>query len=332
MDSINIKGDEIMGSTKRAQYKVFNGTDFDIMNFESDADNHSLYRQAIINGNFDVWQRSTSGSINGSAYTADRWVVQTSGNVSNNYSRQSFTIGQTVVPNNPMYFLRVGQTAASNQTFNSIGQKIEDVTKFSGKTISVSFWAKSDTTRTLSAYTKQSCGYGGSAEAFTANQSFTVTTAWQQFTFVFTLASIVGKTIGINDFTSIEISLPLNTSFTFDLAQVQLNVGATVLPFASKSYAQELQDCLRYYEKGYTRLSYPGTTTYWFPIFYKQKKRISNPTTGAINGTINITGTTVGVTTSAYNEDGLTISNNSTPGNAGTWYYADIYWYADAEI
>ena len=62
------------------------------------------FRNAIINGNFDIWQRGTTSntwvSPVSSYYQADRWVANSSGTGGNgSLSQQTFTIGQTDVPN-----------------------------------------------------------------------------------------------------------------------------------------------------------------------------------------------------------------------------------------
>lgn len=234
-----------MSTTKRGAYKVFNGTDFDIINFQSDADNHSVYRQALINGNFDVWQRGTSST--GSGYVADRWYTSYDGTITKTYSQQSFTLGQTQVPNNPNFFFRTQVTSASGQTWNTLGQKIEDVNTFAGMTVTLSFWAKADAARTITAMFKQNFGNGGSTSVNGTSSSFNLNTTWQKFTATYTLASIAGKTIGANNHLDFFFGMPVNTAFTIDIAQVQINAGSTALPFSPRSYAEELRACQRYF-------------------------------------------------------------------------------------
>ena len=68
-------------------------------------------RNKIINGNFDVWQRGTSFSASG--YCADRWRSYYTGGTTTVFSQQSFTLGQTDVPDNPEFYARLVVTSDS---------------------------------------------------------------------------------------------------------------------------------------------------------------------------------------------------------------------------
>ena len=215
----------------------------------------SGFRNAIINGNFDIWQRGTSFSNpTAGAYTADRWVLNYNGSgATRTISRQLFTLGQTDVPGEPQYFLRYAQTAAgSGGTFNVLTQRIEGVRTFAGQTITISFYAKATTNITTSISLFQNFGTGGSPSAttFINGGNISVGTTFTKYSSTITIPSITGKTIGTdnNDHFVLDIALPLNATFNIDIAQVQIEAGPVATPFERRPIGTELTLCQRYYQ------------------------------------------------------------------------------------
>lgn len=273
----------------------------------------SRLKNYIINGNFDFWQRSTSFSTPAtSTYTSDRFRLDYDGTIGTFViSQQVFSLGQTQVPNEPTYFMRWNQTAAgSASTLRSFRQRIESVRTLAGKTITLSFYAKADSARSVSTTIQQFFGTGGSptATAGTTTQTANLTTAWQKFTFVFNLSSIAGTTLGTNGDDCLEIvfKLPLNTTMTIDVAQIMVNEGASAAPWAYASggssllFQQELALCQRFYTKSYDIPTPPGTVIsngqvgfravstnhiQWIPLPVSMRSSpvvtFYNPTTGA---------------------------------------------------
>lgn len=219
----------------------------------------SLYRQAIINGNFDIWQRGISSTLG--SYLADRWYNSKDATTSMTVSRQAFTAGQTVVPNNPTYFHRTAITAVGASVSETLGYCVEDVRTFAGNLCTLSFWAKASTTRVINVDITQRFGTGGSAEVISTSPTATLTTTWQKFTLFYNLASLTGKTIGtaFTHYLYLKFRFTAGTTQSVDIAQVLFNSGDTALPFYPKSFAQEMQDCLRYYEKSYDYNKYAGS-------------------------------------------------------------------------
>jgi hypothetical protein len=52
--------------------------------------------------------------------------------------------------------------------------------------------------------------------------------------------------------------LPLNAVQTIDIAQVQLEAGANAGPFQKRTFAEELQACMRYYQKSFNYTVVPA--------------------------------------------------------------------------
>ena len=210
----------------------------------------SGFRNAIINGGFDVWQRGTSATAVNNSYTsADRWVNTFDGSSSaTTISRQSFTLGNTISGYEPEYFLRYAQTSAgSGGSFRTICQRIEGVRTFAGQTITLSFWAKADSSRTVDTRIRQNFGSGGSANVDTLGSSINLTTSWSRYSTTVTLPSISGKTIGTGNMLEVFLFLPLNTTQTIDIWGVQVERGSIATPFEQRPIGTELSLCQRYF-------------------------------------------------------------------------------------
>ena len=206
-------------------------------------------RNLILNGSFAISQRGSSVSVGSGTYTLDRWRTDRDGTVTATVSQQSFTLGQTDVPNEPEHYLRFDITAASGSSYVNLAQFIEGVRNGAGQAVTLSFWAKASSAQTIGLRAIQDFGSSGSSDVSQTISSISATTSWQQFTRTFTLASISGKSIGGgNDSLRILWDLPVNTVMQLDLAQVQLEIGAQATPFEHRSYGDELAACQRYYQ------------------------------------------------------------------------------------
>lgn len=210
-------------------------------------------KNAIINGNFDIWQRGTSFSTPASGdYSADRMTVVYDGTIGTfTVSRQSFALGQTDVPGEPEFFWRWDHTVAgSGSAIRAFLQRIEDVRTFGAEQVTISFYAKADSARTVVSRLVQNFGTSGapSARVGTAAQDNSLTTSWQRFTHTVTLASISGKTLGTDgdDHIELELVFPLNTTMTIDIGRIQVELGDIATSFERLPLVQELARCLRY--------------------------------------------------------------------------------------
>jgi hypothetical protein len=206
---------------------------------------NSAGKNAIINGDFGIWQRGTTLATYG--YLADRFYGDTNATVTQ--SRQTFTAGTAPVAGyEGSYFYRMAKSAGG--TYSSLQQKIEDVRTFAGQTVTLSYWAKIDS-GTLSVQTiiEQNFGSGGSATVYTYGTNQTLTTTWTRYSTTIAVPSISGKTIGTSGYLS---AYPFSTSstaaITFDIWGVQLEAASQVSNFqtATGTKQGELAACQRY--------------------------------------------------------------------------------------
>jgi len=208
-------------------------------------------KNKIINGDFSIWQRGTSFSNPKGVYLADRYNYNYDGTGNITISQQSFTPGAAPVAGyESQYFLRINQTTAgSGNNFSVLAQPIENVQTLAGQTVTVSFWAKADTSRALSIQLRQDFGSGGSSNVDTSGAGATLTTSWARYTNTITLPSISGKTIGTGSALRLFIYVPGNTTQTIDLWGIQVEAGSVATPFttASGTVQGELALCQRYY-------------------------------------------------------------------------------------
>mgnify|MGYP006213139137 CR=1 FL=1 len=227
--------------------------------------NSFMFRNKLINGNFDIWQRGTSQTNSGFG-SADRWHNEHNGS-SKTASQQSFANGQTDVPGNPKFYLRNVVTSSANAAnYVIVYQNIEGVETLAGKTVTLSFYAKADSSKNIATEFAQSFGTGGSPSSFNPEINVTthsLTSSWQKFTVTTTLPSISGKTIGSdnNDILGVNFWLEAGANFntrtnslgqqsgTFDIAQVQIEEGSSATPFEHRPIGMELSLCQRYCQK-----------------------------------------------------------------------------------
>jgi len=261
--------------------------------------NNAMSRQAIINGNFDVWQRGTSFTNPSSAsFTADRvsvpWGVDGgTAPTSIVHSRNQLTSGEL---DGSFFSYRVAPNGAGSgygvSSVYYIHNKIENGVRSlcgDGKTVTFSFWAKSDIAgKRIGINLAQNYGSGGSptTQETITGEIIELTSTLTKYTATFTTNTLVSKTFGtaFDDYLSVRIFYQWGTAIAtsqfgggtaedwggsgnIDIAQVQLCAGDVALPFMPKSFEEELRACQRYYEKSFnynitpTDQTYPGLQT-----------------------------------------------------------------------
>lgn len=277
----NWRGMEITASTALAvatQTELAAGTDnvkyataLGLVPFTND----SMNQQAIMNGNFDVWQRGTTTTQVGGVFLADRWGIYSDigGSPTITTTRQVLAVGD--IPGS-YYYMRTATSAAGTATGTLTGinyQSIEHGTRYlcgAGKTVTLSFYARASVAgKKLGVSLDQIYGSGGSPSAteIIPGQVVTLTSSWVKYTFTYTTNTLVGKTFGTNDDDKVIVRIHNawgatgGTTYglagsenyggagTIDIAQVQLCAGSVALPFQPKSYRNELTDCQRYYQR-----------------------------------------------------------------------------------
>jgi len=220
---------------------------------------NSLFRNALLNSNFDVWQRGISFGTPPGSYSADRWKAYNDAtNQATTITRQDGTgvYGST-------YCLRYQKTAGGTGTnIQYMTQSLESINsqKFRGKKVTLSFYARcganySPTSSILTAQILTGTGTdedvlaGYTGGATVANENKTLTTSWQKFTV--TTTNVLADTV--NEIAVRFLNTPSGTAGAadyYEITQVQLCAGDVALPFMPKSINDEERDCRRFYRLG----------------------------------------------------------------------------------
>ena len=227
------------------------------------------FRNVIINGGFDVWQRGTTAAIPSSSstsYLADRW----SGYRGTTGSTQSRA---TAGLDGFQYALRIQRDSGNTGTgviFMNQSFETSVMAKLANKQVTLSFWARaganysssglSFTARVVAGTGTEAnviyTGVAGSTEPVAT--TVTLTTSWQRFTATGLIPS------GSNGGGVYFFYAPTGTAGAadyVDITGVQLEQNYQPTPFEQRPYGVELALCQRYFEKSYNATEYAGTSS-----------------------------------------------------------------------
>ena len=254
------------------------------------------FRNRIINGAMQFWQRGTSFTNVGNAgvpqYTVDRWFGYRVGN------NDGVSISQQTGFSGFQYCARVGRAASDSRTQTiSFAQIIESVNMYdlASQTVTVSFYARaganfSATSGILSAAIYTGTVADGTALQFSANlwtgqtSSFssnaTLTTTATRYTVTGTISASAAAMCMYFSYT------PVGTAGAADYVEitgVQVEVSSTATTFERRPYGMELALCQRYYQITKGNLFTLFATSLSVPIPYFATMRAS-PTAVASGG------------------------------------------------
>ena len=239
-------------------------------------------RNLIINGAMQVAQRGTSatGITTSSWNTLDRW--HTNGN-NGTWTMSQETTGGPDGFSNSMKFLLTATEAIGNTSYWSVetlleGQNLQHLAYGSSaaKTVTVSFWVKSNITGTYCVNLYQDDGSSNFPKTYTIDTADT----WEYKTLSYTgntataldndnlksLRTMFFLVAGSDMTSGSTGSRAAYTNATFaaghsaqidavndywQITGVQLEIGDTSTPFEHRSYSDQLQACQRYFETNY---------------------------------------------------------------------------------
>jgi hypothetical protein len=265
---VDLKG----GTTGQVLAKASN-TDMDFTwSTPSAGSSNVAGKNGVLNSNFSIWQRGTSiAQAGGFTYSADRWVSSRNGfDVGTTMSRQA--TGDTTNLPFIQYCARVqrnsGTTATTGVFFSQSFENINS-TQFMGKAITFSFYARaganySSASNALTVKVDTGTGtdqsiintWTGGASAIGGNQTATLTTTWQRFTYTGT-ASATGTQIGFYfSYTPVGTA---GANDYFEVTGVQLEAASAASAYSPNcsTQAAELAACQRYYFR-YASSQYVG--------------------------------------------------------------------------
>lgn len=249
----------------------------DLADFGSDLFENIREPNYIINGNFDIWQRGVSQTSNGFG-SDDRWINAHAGSTKT-HTREEFSPGESASQNRRYYSRTVVSSVAGANNYVLKYQKIENVLLCSGKTFTLTFWARTDADKLIAVEFVQSFGSGGTPSGAVEGDEFPsgvrrfqLGTNWQFFEHQVTFPSVEGKTLGTQDNSSFYVVFWFDAgsnwnsrtnslgqqSGTFDIAMVQLEEGNNFTGAKERFIGDELKLCQRYYQTNYNQGVYPG--------------------------------------------------------------------------
>jgi hypothetical protein len=224
------------------------------------ANAQASFRNLIINGSMNIWQRGTSfqsQALFASAYTADRWQSYRGGGLTTqNASRQNSDLFGF------RYFTRVQRNNGdTGTTYVGFWQTIETANSIQAKnkTITLSFYARAGSGMTNSKQLKGQVysgtgidqpWYSFTGSSLVIDTDFVLSTTgeiingWKKF---FATGNVPSNSTQLGVVFQYLPNANADSNDYFDITGIQLEVGAVATPFEFKPFAQELFECQRYF-------------------------------------------------------------------------------------
>ncbi len=283
----------------------------------------SGFRNKIINGDFEIWQRGTYFTRDDVMYTADRWLSGP-GTGSRILSRLAHLVGGF-----PTYYLEHNQTVGG--VFPFVSQRVEGVRTIEDETVTLTFDASASVEIQVVPMIRQYFGSGGSAFVDTIYDPITVLPALNRYRVILNIPSIAGKVIDGSDYLEVLFRLPDNSVFAFRLWHVSLVEGDATAeddPFSPRHIQQELALCQRYYERGAAYLSACANYNSAYSVEFASTKR-TTPTVTVNN--YYTEGAATETSPSNINTRSF-VARAKFPATGSQWGHFSFGWVADAEV
>jgi hypothetical protein len=216
------------------------------------------YKNKLHNGNFSIWQRSSSASAGNTYTSADRWMMSGGG---------TLTCSKSSTPDSPSGNYSLVATSGGSSSYVNPSQAIEalNVYPLRGQNVTVSCYVKSVSgsfvgqMQFLLYYSNSSDGlFSGSTIASAASSLTSPSSSWVKMTATFTIPSdAVGLTLQLNQ------TAGQANGISWAYSDIQLEIGNTATTFETRHIGTELAMCQRYYwipPYGITGFAYAATT------------------------------------------------------------------------
>lgn len=203
----------------------------------------SGFKNRIINGDFNIWQRGASITIpvNSLAFTADRWYAYTEGSTIN------FTSGSQIVTG-AWDSLQI--TGSAGNTFLSFGQKIEGTLSriFQKEASVITFYVKSNVSKTIYHYIHHPSAMNDwSSSLIQFLSGSTILQANVVTPVTIAIPATINAYLGMR--LELAFSSGLGAGEIINISQVQWESGSSPTSFEERFVGVELALCQRYYEK-----------------------------------------------------------------------------------
>jgi len=262
---------------------IYDGTNFIMVSAPTMANlalNQNMSQNGFINGDFQVWQMGTSivPAAANKYYTADMWQINryasTTGLVCSQVAYESS------VAKNALRVQRTAGDTALNAFFINYFFPASDSPKYIGKKVTVSFSVRigANTAGVFKARILSKTGAeSGNAGDFTTIKELIYTPTTTEQIIVLT-SDVVASTITQMgcQFTYTPSTATAGANDYIEITNCNWSATDFYVPFSPKSFADELQDCMTYYEKSYAYATAPATNTTTGAVYYSTSSNASN--------------------------------------------------------